>query len=132
MSVTVRWWDEDQQTIILYEFTGKWTWSEFYPAYDESIRLMDSVEYKVDFIMDLLNSQHIPPGALQHLKRAADFNHPNMGLAVYVGINPLIQALGRMFRKIYPASARYYPFDFAQTIEEAEMKIAQRRTAIPR
>ena len=105
--------------------SGKWTWEEFYPAYHASIQMMDSVDHKVNFIMDLLQSQHIPPGALHHIKRAADFNHPNMGLAVYVGINPLIQAMGRLFRKLYPASAQYYPFDFARTIEDAEFKIAR-------
>src|SRR5688572_14571049 len=54
MSVTVRWWDEAKKNIILYKFEGKWTWDEFYPAYYESIEMMDSVDYKTNFIMDLL------------------------------------------------------------------------------
>ena len=112
MSVHVEWWDDDKR-IILYEFSGKWTWEEFYPAYHESIQMMDSVDYKVNFIMDLLQSQHIPPGALHHIKRAADFNHPNMGLAVYVGINPLIQAMEKMSPD--PIATPGHAFDPAQS-----------------
>jgi len=87
--------------------------------------MMDSVDYKIDFICDMLHSEHIPPGALQQIKRAADMNHPNMGLAIYVGMNPLMQALGTIFRRVYPASGSRYRFDFAPTLAEAERKLAQ-------
>lgn len=126
MSVSIRWYDE-AHTIIYYTFSERWTWEEYYPAYDDTIVLMDSVPYKVDFIMDMLNSKGLPPGALQQIKRAADRNHPNMGLAVYVGMNFITQAIGELFLKIYPMSAEKYPFAFARTIEEAEQKILRRR-----
>ena len=125
MGVIVRWYDDDKK-IIYYEFTGKWTWEEFEPAYDETIRMMDSVDYKIDFIL-LLNTDHIPPGAIQRIKRAADYNHPNMGLAVYVGLHPMIVPLGKIFLKLYPKSAQYYPVDFARTIAEAEAILAERQ-----
>ena len=127
MSVTVRWYN-DQKKIIYYEFTGKWTWEEFEPAYTETLRLMDSVDYKTDFILNMLNIEHIPSGAIQRLKRAADVNHPNMGLAVYVGLHPMMIPLGRIFLKLYAKSAAYYPFDFARTIKEAEDMLAARQS----
>jgi hypothetical protein len=127
MMVTVSWYN-DERTIMMYVFAGKWTWQEFYVAYDETIDNMDSVDHKVDFIMDMLKSEHIPFGALSQIKRAADRNHPNMGLAVYVGMNPLLQSIGNVFLKVYPKSAEKYPFDFATSIEEAQSKIAERRS----
>ena len=124
MSVTVRWYNDDKK-IIYYEFTGKWTWEEFEPAYDETIRMMDSVDHKIDFIL-WLNTDYIAPGAIQRIKRAADYKHPNMGLAVYVGLHPMIVPLGKIFLKLYPKSAQYYPVDFARTIAEAEAILAER------
>lgn len=129
MSVSVKWYDE-AHTIICYTFGERWTWEEYYPAYSETIQMMDSVSHKVDFIMDMLTSKGLPPGALQQIKRAADRNHPNMGLAVYVGMNFITQALGELFLKIYPMSAQKYPFAFAPTIAEAEQKIMKRREAV--
>ena len=127
MSVTVRWYDDDKK-VIYYEFSARWTWEEFEPAYDETIRMMDSVDYKIDFILDLLHVERIPAGAIQRIKRAADYNHPNMGLAVYVGLHPMIVPLGKIFLKLYPKSAQYYPVDFARTIAEAETILAERQT----
>ncbi len=115
---------------MIYTFAGQWTWPEFYVAYDETIRNMDSVGHKVDFIMDMLGSKQIPSGALSQLKRAADRNHPNMGLAVYVGVNTFIKSLGEIFLKVYPGSAQKYPFAFATSIEEAQAKIAERRASV--
>jgi len=127
MGVIVRWYD-DQKKIIYYEFTGKWTWEEFEPTYDETLRLMDSVDYKTDFILNMLNTDHIPAGAIQRVKRAAEVNHPNMGLAIYVGLHPMMRPLGKIFLKLYPKAAQYYPFDFANTIEEAEAMLARRQS----
>ena len=126
MGVTVDWYDEDKRTIY-YEFTGKWTWDEFEPAYTRTIELMDSVDYKTDFILNMLNIEHIPSGAIQRIKKAAEYNHPNMGLAVYVGLHPMMKPIGKIFLKLYPKAAIYYPFDFAQTIEEAEAMLAERQ-----
>jgi hypothetical protein len=126
MGVTVRWYN-DEKTIIYYEFTGKWTWAEFEPAYTETLRLMDSVDYKTDFILNMIPAEHIPAGAIQRLKRAADYNHPNMGLAVYVGLHPMIVPLGKIFLKLYPNSAQYYPVDFARTVAEADNLLAERQ-----
>jgi hypothetical protein len=127
MSVTVRWHD-DQKRIIYYEFVGKWTWDEFEPAYTETLHMMDSVDHKIDFILDMLNIDHIPSGAIQRLKRAAEYNHPNMGLAVYVGLHPMIIPIGKIFLKLYEKAAAYYPVDFARTIKEAEEILAGRQT----
>jgi hypothetical protein len=126
MSVKVSWFD-NEHTIICYQFTGAWTWEEYRPAYDRSIEMMDTVDYPVDFIMDMLKAPRIPQGALRELRRAADRNHPNMGLAVYVGLTFVLQEFGKLFLRVYPQSAAKYPFDFARTIEEAEEKIRQRR-----
>ena len=89
---------------------------------------MESVDYKIDFILDMLNIEHIPSGAIQRLKRAADYNHPNMGLAVYVSLDALIVPLGKIFVKLYARSAAYYPVDFARSIKEAEEILAGRQT----
>lgn len=126
MPVSVR-WENDEQTIIQFDFVGKWTWDEFHTVYPQNLAMLDSVDYKVAFIVDMLRSDGLPGGALRQLKRVADLNHPNGGLTVYVGLNPLLSALGAAFRRIYPQSAAIYPFDFARSVEEAHAKIAQWR-----
>jgi len=126
MTVKVDWYNAER-TIMIYTFVGRWTWEEFYPVFDKMLRDMDTVSHKIDFIMDMLQSEYIPFGAIFHLKRAADTRHPNLGMVIYVGMNPLLQSIGQVFLKVYPKSAAKYPFDFAISIEEARAKLLERR-----
>jgi hypothetical protein len=51
-----------------------------------------------------------------------------MGLAVYVGLHPMIIPIGKIFLKLYEKAATYYPVDLALTIKEAEDILAGRQT----
>lgn len=126
MPVSVR-WENDAHDLIRFDFVGRWTWEETHKALDQNLALLDSVDYVVDFIVDMLQSDGLPSGVLQQLKRVAELNHPNSGLTIYVGVNPLLNALGAAFRRTYPRTAVIYAFDFAKTIEEAHAKIARWR-----
>jgi|FLYN01.1.fsa_nt_gi hypothetical protein len=128
MAVSVS-WDDEGRTIIYMLFEGNWTWEEFHPVFAENLKMLDSVDHKVCFIVDMLKAKTLPSGALTKVKQVADVNHPNGGLTVYVGANPLLRALGQAFLKIYPKSAQVYPFDFAATIEEARDKIGKWQAA---
>ena len=45
MSVQVA-WDNHEKTIVRYVFEGKWTWDEFYPAYNKAIEMENSVTHR--------------------------------------------------------------------------------------
>lgn len=124
MTVTMRWFN-DEHKIILFDFAGNWTWDEYQTAYDQSKPLLESVNYKVDFILETRNSRNIPYGAIGRLRQAAEKAHPNAGIRVFVGVPKIHQSLGQLFTSLYPGTAAKYPFRFAETVEEAVRLIEQ-------
>lgn len=109
MSVDVNWFDT-AKTIVRYDFSGKWTWNEVYAAVDEAIMLENSVPHRVDVLLNLLDSGHIPPNAITHVKTIATTKMPdNVKMAVLITQNRAMQTLfnigSRLYRKI---EAQFY------------------------
>ena len=48
MAVTAE-WENEEKTIILYAFSGEWTWEEFDVVAHDVGAMLDSVDHKVDF-----------------------------------------------------------------------------------
>jgi hypothetical protein len=49
MSVEIQ-WDNPEKTTLRYSITIPWTWNEFWTAFEQSLRMIDEVEGKVDYI----------------------------------------------------------------------------------
>jgi hypothetical protein len=127
MSIKVRWYNDDQ-TIIQYEFVGEWGWEEFEARYEDTLCLLDSVNHKVDFILDFQRNESFPEGFLDRLIEAAEYNHSNMGIALYVGVPEVMRAIGEMLDMLYPHLVETYPFEFAETVAEAEATLTRHRS----
>jgi len=126
MAVSVKWFDKEENIIFL-EFAGKWTEAEFRTAYTQIIAMMDRAQQKIHFIVNMQPSEHIPPKAINWLIRAANYGHPNMGIAVYVGLNKFMQAIADTAIALFPEALEKYPVEFAKTIAEAEAKLYHHR-----
>lgn len=124
MAVTSGWYD-DEQTIMLYTFTGAWTWEELYPAYQQAIQMENSVPYRVYVILDMRQSRRIPPAALTHLKSITDHQPDNLGVSVFVTTDRFSHALYEMGSKLYSRIRDY--FEVAATLEDALAIIARAR-----
>ena len=110
-------WLNDEQTIVQYDFEGRWTWDEFYPEYQKALKMERSVTHRVDVVMDFRQSKSVPPSALTHMRKITDNQPDNIGLSVFVTTNPF-------FNVMYTAGVRFYPkmkdyFVIVETIEEA-------------
>lgn len=121
-------WYTDDHTIIHMEFIGKWQWSEFHTAFDESRRLVDSVSHPVDILMDFTGSDQIPNGAITHVKRAANDVHPNRRFVVVIGVSKMLTTLFRFVKQLYPgATQKMYTAD---SIDEAVSKLEELRLTV--
>jgi hypothetical protein len=127
MSVKVV-WDDEQHTALRYDLEGRWTWDEFYAAFNEGKAMMEGSAHTVHFIlnaMDNLSKGYVPPGALSHVASLNRNAPPNAGITVAVGGNTLGKIFHGMIARIYPKIAKRYAF--ADSLEEARAMIAQRR-----
>jgi hypothetical protein len=116
-------WDNTEKTIIRFIYSRGWTLSDFYTALQESRSMLDTVNYPVDFIIDVRESSMIPDGVLSHSKPITSRKHPNQGKSVIVGANALVRALFQVFRRVYVTSPETLMYSFAATLEEARASL---------
>jgi len=126
MSITVS-WHNDHHTEIVNTMVGVWTWDELFAAIDQVVELMDTVDYMVNTIIDMRQSQHVPtmlPSALRRVANAPHMNHRNSGTLIMVGARPFIKAMFNIFSTLYPRAAE--KFQFAESEEQLEALLARR------
>jgi hypothetical protein len=123
MSVAVV-WDDDEKSIIRFIFEGSWTLDELYTAFDEQSQMLDSVDHKVDVIVDFRESNAVPEhliGNFSRIFQSSGSSHPNTGMTVLVGVGGFAQILADLFSKFF---AR---LPTTTTLEEAHTIIADER-----
>ncbi|MGJ3237406.1 MAG: hypothetical protein ACFE0Q_01745 [Anaerolineae bacterium] len=121
MPVTVHWLDETKKDILQYDFEGNWTWDDFYPVYEEALRMEKAQPHRVDVIMDFRRNLSIPPNALTHIKGITDRQPDNIGLSIFVTTNRFISVMFNAAVKFYPKTKRY--FVVVPTMEDAHAMI---------
>ena len=126
MAMTVV-WDDDARTIVRYDVEGSWTWDDYQDSLVELNSLLDTVDHKVDVIINIRSGKWIPEDVFNRFNHDMRQRHPNIGrLQVFVGAGMLIQILVASFMRIY-GRAVDIEFLFADTLEEARQLIHERR-----
>jgi hypothetical protein len=103
MPITVE-WDNPQKTIIRQTHLGTWTWEEYYAAADQTLVMLNSVDYQIHLMIDMQQSSMLPSGALSHAA-IAERDHRNNGKVFLVGANRLVQSLYKVALVIRPRAA---------------------------
>ena len=116
MAVRVQ-WDNDQRTIVRYIFEGKWTWNDFYPAYNQAIEMEKSMPHRVHAIIDMRKGIGVPANVLMHVKDISDKQPDNIGLSIIVTSSSFVQSLYHIGIKFY-SKIDYY-FRVVETLDEA-------------
>jgi len=121
MAIQVGWQDE-KHTIIRCTVNGRWTWDDLQKALAQTISLMDTVDHKVDFFIDLRNGSFaINPlsllGQTRHV--ATPESHRNEGVKVVVGANGLVRTAYDGYRRITRSMGKNQVFHFADNEAEA-------------
>lgn len=112
-------WDNDEKTIIRMEVIGRWTWDEMYAASDIGYAMLQTVNHIVYPIIDFSQSIGMPNHAITHARNMMGRQHPNTGMSVFVGANPLFVSLWKVYVRVYAIFSREQDFTFAKSLDEA-------------
>ena len=116
MPVTVE-WGNPEKNILHVKFLRPWNWDEYYAIYTEGYALTESVEHKVNIIMDFSKSDgRLPASALTHFHKAATNAHPRRGVVVIT--SPRMMLVKMMVSMIQKIGLIKTPLLFADTVEE--------------
>jgi hypothetical protein len=99
MSIQVA-WDNENKTVIRFDFDGKWNWYGYEMAVGESFGLFESVTHPVDFIFNMQRSATLPDGATFYLKRTLELA-PGQPKLVIAHADHWAKANVSLFCKIY-------------------------------
>lgn len=83
MGITIV-WDNDEKTVIRYDFDKHWNWEDFFAAKEEAFTRIDGVGHKVGVIMNAPPDVSLPPNWLTHTQSALKNRHPNTEVIIVV------------------------------------------------
>ena len=95
-------WDDADQTILLAESAGTWTWEEYHEALSRIAELIRSVNHRVDLVTVRRADSIRPPGsALPHYQRAMRVLPSNTGLNVILNTSTIARTVVSIFLRLY-------------------------------
>jgi len=118
MSITVEWYDAGKQ-VIYFQFTGAWTWKEFYEAMSQAYDMVDRAGHPVRAFIDTRNSSNLPENFLSGIKNVDMKTHPNIERIVMIGANPFMIKLIDMFNRLRPHKSPSKRLNFAVSYDHA-------------
>jgi hypothetical protein len=99
-------WLNPERTGIVSVATPPWNWEDYYEANRRIQEMLNTVNHKVDLILDFSQSGQLPPNALSHLRALGRKIHPNRGLVILVGMNTFMQSIANIFMRLNPNSSK--------------------------
>lgn len=121
MAVTVN-WDNDEHTVVLFTFSGNWTWREYWDACMKSNAMHATVKHRVYAIADLTTSTGIPVDLHAYTFKTLRIAPINAGTP-RIGVNggKIIEILVKTFKRLHPGFAN--EFDIAPSLDEARLTL---------
>ena len=126
MPITVT-WDDAEKTVLLLDFTGKWTWTDYDAARTTVYTTLDPVKHRVAMIVDFHDSQYVPHDILMHARHALDTSHPALDTYVLVGANTFLRHIYQLLERAFPLLTARHAVLFAGTREDARAQLAAYR-----
>lgn len=133
MPITVD-WDNEEKTIIRWQFLAKWTWDDYYAALQVSRQISRQESYMLDIIVDMRDSKSLPSHLFTHAQNALQANEINVGTIVVIGVTPLLRSAFNTFKRLYDAMSHNprhdlylvaYEANAYQILEEAQTQREQ-------
>jgi hypothetical protein len=78
-------WDNPEKTVVRYEVQGIWQWRIFEAAFRTSVLMTQSVDYRVDVILDLTETEVFPKNPVDYFVNLLPFIPDNRGAIVIAG-----------------------------------------------
>lgn len=124
-------WDDEQQSVLLAEFNGKWTWDELHKLITKIKALSDERGEVFGAILDLRNGMHLPGGnifsreSLDQFKQLVSLGGEDdkKGPVVVLGVNGMIRMIFDAIKNVDKSIVD--DVAFAKTEDEARQFIYQ-------
>ena len=123
-------WDNDEQTVMLCEFAGKWTWEELFSTLGTVKKITDKADYEIAAIVDVRSGMNFPGGSLlsaegmEQAKRLLKMGNEGTGPIVIVGANSVIRTV---YNTVAGMNRRAISnITFADSVKEARQHLHQR------
>lgn len=117
-------WLDNTHRVILFTFSGRWTWDEFFEADEVAGQMAAGQEHMVDAIFDFAAAPMLPDRALTSSLNAARRSSAlkNQGLTVVINANRVVAVFLRAIETLAPGNVTS-----AEDLEAAQERIAQER-----
>ena len=81
-------WDDDSQSVMRFRAEGVWNWNDYHKAVRMAMFSLHKHDRPVDVIVDLSSTDHLPGGAVAHVRSFGKRLNPNMtGRAIVIGLD---------------------------------------------
>ncbi len=126
-------WIDPEQTIILIQITGTWSWKQAHMVVEQINHLIASTKHDVYPIFEFSpRANNIPPGSVfSQVRKMMGENHDNEPLNIFVGINPLLRKMIDIVSRAYNLCGVHTKYRFVNTLDDALDLIAQNRSSPP-
>lgn len=121
-------WDNDDKTVIRYDFEGPWTWDDFRIAAEEAFAMTRSVEHTVDTISNFFPGVLLPANAMFQFRRIMEEAPKNRGVNVIVGSSAFIRTMVMMFSSVNRQLAKRIVI--VDRLDQARAVLAERRKQV--
>jgi hypothetical protein len=116
-------WGNEAKTYTVFEFEGKWTWSEYFTARSQGIKMVMSVPQIVNLIVDYRNSAFFPENMLSNFGSSLQKVPKDFDLAVIVTRSSFVIAIVNMISRLsFKSNVK---FKVVKTMEEAHALMAK-------
>jgi hypothetical protein len=89
-------WEDEAKTVVRYVAEGRWNWNDYHKIVRISTFSFESLDHKVEAVVDLRGGDGMPAGAVGHVRMMGKPSHRNRtARAIVLGVPPEVQrALG--------------------------------------
>lgn len=98
MPITIA-WDNEEKSVIRYDFNGAWTWNQYLQVMEELMIMMKSVEHRVDAIANMKSGIMPMSGSALSIARTALYKLPSNRGVVVVVTNPFVGVMLKTFKQ---------------------------------
>jgi len=122
-------WDNEEQTVIRFQASGKWTWDDLFTGLDRVEVMSADVPHTVHAIIDLREADAIPSGMFfsfngkKQAEKLASKADQSRGRIVIAGANGMIRSIFDTFRKFNRSMSE--GVHFTDTLRQARAYLAQ-------
>src|SRR4051794_17416160 len=102
-------WDNDEKTLLRFDFSGHWTLQEFSNAAQKSHTMISATPHQgpVATLLILSDKLYMPPNLFSLAQERARHKHPRSIVAVLVTESNFVIMLLKTLQKVYPAHASF-------------------------